>query len=385
MTILELSTESSVQMAFIQPLAQYLRKQGHQVTLACSDDPGEYGQSLVEPLRRMGFEVLVIPMRRTISPWWNLLAGIQLYRILRRRRFEVVHTQTAVAGMVGRVAAYFSRVPVIVYTAHAFPFHEHLKPWWRVRVYAFLERCAARLCNVIAVDSEYVRSRGLTFGVAPPEKIRVIPMGIDTDRFDPEQYRAERHVIRVEFGLRPGAIVLGAVGRFVDDKGWDTFLYAASILAKQSPDVDAQYLLVGGGPLQKKLQNLSKSLHLDGRVVFVEYQRDIPKVMAALDIYMLPTRREGFGVTFIEAMSMEIPVLASRIQPLDEIIVDGHTGALARIDDPEAFARAAGPLLRDPALRRRMGQAGRRHVIERFEQSFMCRAHERLFQECMER
>lgn len=383
MTILELSTESSVQMAFIQPLAQHLRKQGHLVTLACSDDPGEYGNSFVEPLRRMGFEVLVIPMRRTISPWRNLLAGIQLYRVLRRRRFDVVHTQTAIAGMIGRVAAYFARVPVIIYTAHAFPFHEYLKPW-RVRLYALLEQFAARFCDGITVDSECVKQRGLRYKVTAPDRIRVIPMGIDTERFDPEKYRSERRTIRAEFGLRPGAIIIGAVGRFVRDKGWDTFLYAVSLLAKRLPDADIQCLLVGGGPLHRDLQNLSKTLNLDGRVVFAEYQRDIPKVMAAIDLYMLPTRREGFGVTFIEAMSMEVPVIASRIKPLDEIVMDGRTGVLAEVDDPESFAKATRPLLEDTEFRRRMGEAGRRHVIERFEQALMCRAYERLFQECME-
>jgi glycosyltransferase involved in cell wall biosynthesis len=107
--------------------------------------------------------------------------------------------------------------------------------------------------------------------------------------------------------------------------------------------------------------------------------------MATIDIYMLPTRREGFGVTFIEAMSMGVPVIASRIQPLDEIIMDGRTGVLADVGDPNAFAQAARPMLADPKLRRRMGEAGRRHVIEQFEQALMCRAHEQLFQECMER
>lgn len=382
--ILLLSTESSVQVAFIQPLAQHLRKQGHHVTLACSDDPGEYGQSFVEPLRRMGFEVLVVPMRRTISPWRNLLAGIQLYRILRRRRFDVVHTQTAIAGMIGRVAGSFARVPVIVYSAHAFPFHEHLSRWL-VTLYALLERFAARLCDVIVVDSGCVRQRGLKYKVAAPDRIRVIQMGIDTERFDPAKYRAERNSIRAEFGLRPDATVIGAVGRFVNDKGWDTFLHAVSVLTKRLPDVDVQCLLVGGGPLHKELQDLSRVLNLNGRVVFAEYQRDIPKVMAALDIYMLPTRREGFGVTFIEAMSMEVPVIASRIQPLDEIVMDGRTGVLANVGDPNAFAEAAGPMLADPELRRRIGEAGRRHVIEQFEQALMCKAHEHLFQQLMER
>ena len=382
MTILEMSTESSVQMAFIVPLAQHLRKQGHQVVLACSDDPGEAGRSFVETLRRMGFEVLVLPLKRTITPWSDLRATVELYRHLRRRRFDVVHTQTAKAGVVGRIAACLARVPVIVYTAHAFPFHEYLSPW-RIRLYALLERLASLLCDAIAVDSECVRSRGLAFHVAPPEKIRVIPMGIDTERFDPGKYRAERAAIRAELGLKPDATVIGAVARFVPDKGLDQLLHAVSLLATRFPDL--QCLLAGDGPLREDLRSLSRTLGLEGRVLFAGYRTDIPRVLSAMDLYMLPTRREGFGVAFAEAMSMEVPVIASRIPPLDEIVADGHTGALADVGSPDAFARAAEPLLADPDLRRKMGQAARRRVLERFEQSLMCRAYERLFQDCAAR
>src|SRR2546430_2212194 len=208
MTILELSTESSVQMAFIHPLAQHLRKRGHEVVLACSDDPGEAGISFVGTLQQMGFEVLVFPIKRTISPWSDLRAVVQLYLHLRRRRFGVVLVQTAKGGGIGRLAAILAGVAVIVYTAHAFPFHEYLNPR-QVRLYALVERFAARLCSVIAVDSECVRSRGLAFRVAPPDKIRVIPMGIDMERFDPAKYRSERESIRAELGLRSDATVIG--------------------------------------------------------------------------------------------------------------------------------------------------------------------------------
>ena len=309
MNILEMSTESSVQVAFILPLAQHLRKQGHQVVLACSDDPGEAGQSFVELLRRQGFEVQILPIRRHISPFLDLWSVLKLYRYLRRRRFDVVHVRTAKAGMIGRLAARLARVPVIVYTAHAFPFHEYLSPW-RVRLYALLERYAARLCDVIAVDSECVRARGLACKVAPPDRIRVIPMGIDTERFDPAKYRAERESIRADLGLGPGSTVIGAVARFVPDKGLDTLLRAVSMLAKKYPQL--QCLLVGDGPLRDELGNLAGKLGLDRRIVFAGYRTDIPRVLAAMDLYMLPTRREGFGVAFAEAMSMEVPVIASR-------------------------------------------------------------------------
>src|SRR3954464_1075319 len=144
MRVMELSTESSVQVAFILPLAEHLRQQGHEVVLACSDDPGEAGQSFVEPLRKMGFEVLVLPIRRNISPWSDAKATVELNRYLRQRKFDVVHTQTAKAGMIGRLAARLAGVPVIIYTAHAFPFHQYLSPL-RMRGYAFMEWLAAKL------------------------------------------------------------------------------------------------------------------------------------------------------------------------------------------------------------------------------------------------
>ena len=380
MNILEMSTESSVQMAFIQPLAQHFRKHGHPVVMACSDDPGEAGQSFVEPLRRMGFEVLVLPIKRTIAPWSDLRAVVELYRYLRRHRFDVVHVQTAKAGMIGRVAAHLARVPVVVYTAHAFPFHEYLSPW-KIRLYALLERFAARLCDAIVVDSESVKRRGLTHGVASPDRIRIIPMGIDTQRFDPARYRTDREDIRATLGLTAGTPVIGAVARFVSDKGLDTFLHAVGLLSKRFPAM--QGLLVGDGPLRDDLMNLSTRLGLDGRIVFAGYHTDVPRVLAAMDIYMLPTHREGFGVAFVEAMSMEVPVIASRIPPLDDIIVDERTGFLAEVGNAKAFARSAELLLKDSELRRRMGHAGRRHVIERFALTGMCQAHEQLFLDCL--
>lgn len=275
-------------MAFVLPIAQYLRKRGHHVELACSDDPGEAGQSFVVSLRQQGFEVQVLPIQRRISPVNDLKAIFKTYYFLRQRRFDVIHVQTAKAGIIGRIAACLAGVPVIVYTAHAFPFHEYLSRW-KIFLYALLERVASRLCHVITVDSEYVKARGMAYKVAASDHIRVIPMGIDTERFDPAKYRAERERIRTELGLTHGGTVIGAIARFVPDKGLDILLQTVSLLAKRFPDI--QCLLVGDGPLRDELRTLSRSLGLDGRIVFTGYQRDIPRLLSAMDVYMLPTRR----------------------------------------------------------------------------------------------
>ena len=376
LSILQMSTESCTQMVFVLPIARHLRAQGHQVVLACSEDTGEAGKSFVGDLRAEGFEVLILPIKRTISPWSDFRAVVELYRHLRRRRFDVVHTQTAKAGMIGRIAGFLARVPRVVYTAHAFPFHE-LLPRWQVAVYAFLERSASPLCDAIAVDSACVRDRGLAFKVAPPDKIRVIPMGIDTDRFDPARHAQEGAPLRAELGIDPKATLIGAIARFVDDKGLDELIQAVALLAPKHPDL--RCLLVGDGPLNEALRALVQELGLEGKVIFAGFRTDIPRVLSALDLFVLPTRREGFGVAFAEAMSMEVPVVGLHIPPMDELIVDGEVGALAEDGSAEAFARAMEPLLGDPALRHRLGVAARQRVVAHFGQSVMCRDYEGLF------
>jgi glycosyltransferase involved in cell wall biosynthesis len=378
MRVLELSTESSVQVSFILPLAEHLRKQGHEVVLACSDDPGEAGQSFVEPLRKMGFEVLVLPIRRTISPWFDARATIELNRYLRQRKFDVVHTQTAKAGMIGRLAARFAGVPVIIYTAHAFPFHQYLSPW-RIRLFALMERLAGHLCNLTVVDSEAVKLRGIKLRVGSNESIRVIPMGIDTVKFDPVKYIEERPKIRAELGLAAGSTVAGVINRLVPSKGVDCLLHAAGLLAQRHPEL--QCLIVGDGPLREDLVQLAKKLGLESRVVFAGYRRDVPRVLAAMDMFVSPTQREGFGVAVAEAMAMGIPVVTSRISPLTEIVTDGETGLLATVCNAEEFAQAIENLLTHPERRVQIGTAARQHIISNFSQKGMCEAHEQLFLE----
>jgi glycosyltransferase involved in cell wall biosynthesis len=319
-----------------------------------------------------------LPIRRTLSPLFDMLAVIKLYRYLRQREFDVLHAQTAKAGMVGRLAGTMARVPVIIYTAHAFPFHEYLRPW-RARVYALLERLAAGLCDLTVVDSEAVRTRGIKMGVGSYESIKVIPMGIDTDQFNPARYVHERNTIRAELGLAPNRIVAGVINRLVPSKGMDCLLGAMARLAQQHPDL--QCLIVGDGPLRDELVHLAKELGLESRTVFAGYRRDVPRVLAAMDIFVSPTQREGFGVAVAEAMAMAIPVITSRISPLTEIVTDKETGLLAEVGRPEEFAQAIESLLNDPERRLQIGQAARQHIISNFSQNGMCEAHEQLFLE----
>ena len=375
MNVVEATTISITQHAFVLPIAEALRARGDEVALVCSDEKRDEGSSFVDQLRSRGCEVFEIPMSRRISPLRDLLATFRLYRFLKSRRIDLLHVQTAKAGMIGRIAARLAAVPVVVYTAHAFAFHDYL-PWWRKHLYATLERLASHLCDVIVVDSEAVKRRGVEFKLAP-SKIRVIPMGIDTDRFSPKRRDELRDSTRRALDIPNEAPVIGLAARFVPDKGLETFVDAAARIALRRQD--ALFLMVGDGPLRRDIERrisvygLARIFRLPGM------QSEVEAYYAAMDVFMLPTLREGFGVAFCEAMSMQIPVVATRIAPLTDVVTDALTGFLADAGDAEGFAAAAERLIVSPALRATMGQAGRLRVVEHFSVQRMVREHELLF------
>lgn len=382
MKILEVTTDSSAQFQFVLPVAEHLRARGHQVIMACSADPGAYRRTYFDELRARGFQVVVIPMARNITPWADVASVFRLYRHIRAEGFDLVRSQNAKAGMIGRLAARLAGAPVVIYTAHAFPFHAQL-PKWRQNLYAWLERLAARLCDVIVVDSDAVRDRGLAFRVAPPEKIRVVNMGVDPVRYDPQRFEIERLEIRAELGLAPAGRVIGTVARLVPDKGLEHLIDAMARVAARHPD--AQCLIVGEGPLRPALTAQAAALGLADRVVFTGQLPEAVRAFAAMDLFVLPTYREGFGVVFAEAMSMEVPVIASNIPPITEVVADGETGLLPELGNVEAFAEAIVTLLEDDERRRAMGRAGRERVIRHFSHRRMAEAHEEIYLECWER
>ncbi|MBI3360255.1 MAG: glycosyltransferase, partial [Chloroflexi bacterium] len=255
-------------------------------------------------------------------------------------------------------------------------------PKWRQNLYAFFERLGAQLCDLIIVDSDAVRDRGLAFHVAPPEKIRVVNMGVDPDRYDPTRLENRRLEICAELGLAPTGRVIGTVARLVPDKGIEHLVDAMARIAPRFPD--AQCLIVGEGPLRPALTAQAQSLGLGGRVVFTGQLPEAVRALAVMDLFVLPTYREGFGLVFAEAMSMEVPVIASRIPPVTEVVADGETGLLPELGNVEAFAAAIASLLEDEGRRRAMGRAGRERMIRCFSHRRMAEAHEQIYLECWE-
>ncbi len=374
--VLHVCTIFLTAQTFIAPVLRYLSGRGYEAAVACSqesaaDGPASSGIRAIE-----GCQVFSVSIPRAIRPYQDLLAVRRLCQVIREFKPEVIHTQTSKAGIVGRLAARLAGVPVIIHTAHAFPFHAYL-PWPVKWAYIWIERWVAGWTDLIMVDTESVRMDGVRQQILQDaSRIVTVPMGVDLTRFSPSL--GGPGTLRDTLGFGRQALVVGTVARLVPDKGLECFLRMAGLIRAERTDV--QFLVVGEGPLRHSLEQLAKSIGIGPNVVFAGHRTDIPGLMEAMDLFVLPTRREGFGVVFAEAMAMGKATVGSDIGPIAEVVEDGVTGYLAPADDPQVFAARALELLRDESKRRAFGAAGRRRVEQLYSQSRMCESIERQYQ-----
>jgi len=358
---------------FIAPLVRHLAGRGYDVAVACSGAEAADGPSVSGVQDIAGYPFYPVQIPRTIRPLQDLRAIYELYRIIQHFKPDIVHTQTSKAGVIGRLAARLAGVPIVIHTAHAFPFHPYLPAPLRW-AYALIERWAASLADLLMVDSESIRADGLRAGVVrDPAMLVTIPMGVDLKKFSPSSQGPDN--LRETIGVAPHHLVVGTVARLVPDKGLGCFLRMASLIRAVRADV--RFLIVGEGPLRGELEQLAKSLGIQSAVVFTGHRTDVPALMQVMDLFVLPTLREGFGVVFAEAMAVGKATVGSRIGPVAEVVQDGITGYLAQPEDPKAFARLALDLLRDERKRRAFGEAGRCRVEQYFTETHMCETIER--------
>ena len=365
--VLHVCTIALTAHAFIAPLAKCLHHRGYEVAIACSTGAQPDAPDDLRCREVPGARMYHVPIARAVRPLQDVVAILKLWRLIRRLRPHIVHTQTSKAGVIGRLAARLAGTPIVIHTAHAFPFHSHLPPavHW---CYVVIERWMARLTDLIIVDTESVRSDGLREHVVnAPAKLVTVPMGLDLQKFSPSKSGPGN--LRAALGVRPLNLVVGTVARLVPDKGMDCFLeMAARILAVRK---DVQFFIVGDGPIRGTLQQRASDLGIVPHVLFLGHRDDVRDLMEAMDVFVLPTKREGFGVVFAEAMAMGKATVGSLIGPVAEVVENGVTGYLVPPDDAQGFAERVLGLLADEKKRLDFGKAGRRRVEQYFSETRM--------------
>jgi glycosyltransferase involved in cell wall biosynthesis len=339
------------------PLAERLKARGFDLELA-SGRTRNPPTALDDFTDRSGIPILRVPfLQRSVSPIRDALAWRSIRRLIRRRQPAIVHTHTSKAGFLGRLAAHRLRCPAVVHSPHGHLFYGYASPAV-TQAYVQLERAAAAWCHrICTLTEESIRSH-LARGIGREEQYVAIPGGIELERFArPSRGREE---VRREFGLPPEAPVVGWIGRLEPVKGGDLFLQALREVRARHPQVRA--IIVGEGSRREALAALAKELRLSDAVTFTGYREDIPDLMHAFTVYALTSRNEGLGRTILEAMACGVPVVATRVGGVPEVVEDGISGLLTSPDDTGALAAAMLDALVDPELRRRLSEGGLRRV-----------------------
>jgi glycosyltransferase involved in cell wall biosynthesis len=228
--------------------------------------------------------------------------------------------------------------------------------------------------------------RNLLAMKVPDRKIHYIPFGIDLEKFAPQN--EYKNKIREEFNIPPDCFLVGAVGRIHPWKGHRYLVEAAEIITRNEPRI--RFLIVGDAAFeghrsfQIELTRLVNKLNLQDKIIFTGSRKDIPAIMNALDLFVLPSLKEPFGLVFLEAQACGKPVIATRVGGIPEAIKDGETGILVKAGDGEALAAAIIHLMSEPATRQRMGVEGRKRVEENFSVQSMVRNTEKLYEMILE-
>jgi glycosyltransferase involved in cell wall biosynthesis len=325
-----------------------------------------------------------LPTLRRAIGLADVAALIFLFRQIREWQPQVLHTHTAKAGALGRIAALLAgrnRPPVIVHT-----FHGHVLTGYFSRpvsvAFTLIERILARFTTCLIAVSEEVRADLIRLGVAPPDRIVVLPLGFDFSRFDvpDDERRMRRDAFRRGLGIPPDAPLVTLIGRLEAVKRVDRFLRVANLIAAPP---ETHFLVVGDGMLREKLQQSAEAENLGNRLIWAGLRHDMPGVYFASDVVAVTSDNEGTAVTAIEAQAARVPVVTTRVGGMPSAVGDGRSGFIVERDNERAFADAVTRLLASDTLRDQLGFAGREAMHATFSQNRLVDRVDELYKELL--
>ncbi|MFB3814149.1 MAG: glycosyltransferase family 4 protein [Terriglobales bacterium] len=362
---------SSISLVLLRDTLGYLRDCGWRPAVICS--PGPEADELEE---NDGISVLRVPVEREISPWRDLIALRRVYKTIRRLQPLVTNVGTPKAGLLVGLAAWLARVPCRIYTLRGLRLET--ASGWKRRLLLITERIACASAHSVICVSPSLRERAISLGIVSPEKTVVLGngsnAGVDAAAFAPTPERhAQAAHLRREFNIPATAPLVGFVGRLTRDKGVPELVQAFLQLRSRWPEL---YIILfgeveSGDPLPPAVH---ETLRRESRLLIPGFTADVAPWYHAMDIFVLPTHREGFPNVVLEAQAAGVPVVTTTATGALDSIVDGVTGLLVPPGDAGALAAALDQLLSDPDTAARMGTAGRLRVMRDFARGPIWRA-----------
>jgi len=355
--------------------AAMLDKTAWDVHILSGPQTGSEG-SLIEHTRDLGIPLTLEPaLVREINPLRDAVALARLVRFIRRGGYQVVHTHSSKAGILGRLAARLAGVKVIVHTVHGWAHHDYQRPLVRW-IYITLEKLVLPFTSRLTTDSVLNIDKGIRDGIGARENYVDTPIrcGIELDRFGHPQ--VPPHEMRRQLGLPQDALVVGTVTRLSPQKSPLDLVEAFAHIHQQYPA--AWFVIVGDGPLRGQVEHALQERQLADKVVLTGLRRDVPELLATLDVFVLTSLWEGLPRVLPQAMATGLPIVCTRADGTVEAIDDGVNGFLVEPSQPAALAAKVVILLQDAGLRKRMGEQGRlrapefgaEHMVQRLAQLY---------------
>ena len=339
-----------------------------------TDDPG---LDLADEIAASDISLIYVPeLRRNPHPIRDLITLWKLIRIIRKGQYDLVHTHTSKAGFLGRIAAWLCRTPAVVHSPHGTVLEGYFSPFitW---MYAFLERVTAPMANKIICLTSREIDQYLAAHIGQHNQYTFIYNGIDIDAFSqPIEGNAE---LRQSLVIPQDATLCVTVGRLVPVKGQADLIEAFAIAHKEHPNL--HLMLVGEGELRRELESLTAKHDLTEYVHFVGWREDVVNLLAISDIFVLPSHNEGLGLVIIEAMARSLPVIATEVGGVPEVVMHGETGILTPAHAPDQFAQALVKLAANNTQRQEMGKAGYARALDFFSITSTARQTGELYKE----
>ncbi|MGV7223123.1 MAG: glycosyltransferase family 4 protein [Nitrospinales bacterium] len=364
---------------FYSDLIQALVDEGCDVHICSS--PGEAMDTLSS---KSDLSTHEIPILRKISPWTDLLAIRLLINAMKQNKIQIVHTHTPKAGLLGMLSAFLARVPVRFHTCHGLPAETErgFKRWLLLSC----EKLTCKLANKVLVVSHSLSKKMTQANLCDPSKMKILgdgtACGVNLQRFTKTaELQGESIQLLPKIGLKETDFVIGFVGRLVPDKGIHVLVEAFEDISEDYPN--ARLLIIGDyeehrGALSEQIKH---AINNNPEIVHVDYTDQIEKYYAIMNMLVLPTRREGFPYTLLEAAAMEIPVIATNVTGCVDAVVDQTTGLLVEPDNPHELKQAMCTLIGNAAMREKMARAARERVEKYYFLERYIQLHLKLYSE----
>ena len=359
------SVDMTIKFLLLNQL-KFLQSKDYKVSAICS-----YGK-WIKDIEQEGIKVKIINFKRKISPFSDLICLFQLFFYFKKEKFTLVHTHTPKPGLLGQLAAKFASVPIIINTIHGFYFNENTS-FLKRKFFIFIEKTAAKYSDFIFSQNKEDIKTAIKEKICPSHKIKFLGNSVDLQKFNSDRF-SEEFIIqkKKELKIQSQKNIIGIVGRLVKEKGYLELFQALKIVLEKFPNS----LLLVIGPIEKEKKDrfepgIIKNFGIEKNVLFLGEREDVDEIYPLMDIFVLPSYREGFPHSIIEASAMRRPVVATDVRGCREAVEDGKTGILVPVRNPEKLAQAIIYLLNNPEIAQKMGENGRRKAEREFDEKII--------------